>query len=397
MLIVLFSILILAEAENDVQVVQVKEPTPIPTFVEPETKQEPEEPELSRAEATPTASIPPDSVASFTYENTPEVEFPPAKRKRGRPAKVRPPVAFTEPGTPISNADPQNLVTPTALPQLLADGDENVPVEIDQAGESKVTPTGFLAGGRDYALKTFTVIGHGEKLFMLATEVARLTGYRDSYLFFLRNRTLRKVVTTQTEKEDLIGQEVIPFSYRSRQISVVTARSVFMQFGHRVIVNGQRIRDDYFEERARKDHHIEAHNNETRELRHQAALAAATAAMNSSGSHNSHLPPPAPVAIASSMSHSDILRAREYPLPKAKPPIFGAPWHEQYQPLTASLMLEKAQAAMRYNTLVAGERKSRAKMWKEWWTPSSTQESTKEEPQQTNEGSEEQGWTGGYH
>jgi Chromatin remodelling complex Rsc7/Swp82 subunit len=392
-----FSILILAEAGNEAQNVQAKEPIPIPKVVEPETKREPEEPELSRTEATPTASIPPDSVASFTYENTPEVEFPPAKRKRGRPAKIRPPVVFTEPGTPINNTDPQSLVTPTALPQLIADGDENAPVEIDQAGESKVTPIGYLAGGREYALKTFTIIGHGEKLFMLATEVARLTGYRDSYLFFLRNRTLRKVVTTQTEKEDLISQDVIPFSYRSRQISVVTARSVFMQFGHRVIANGQRIRDDYFEERARKDHHIETHNNEARELRHQAALAAATAAMNANNAHNSHLPLPAPVAIASSMSHSDIHRPREYPLPKAKPPIFGAPWHEQYQPLTASLMLEKGQAVMRYNTLIAGERKSRTKMWKEWWTPSSAREPTQAEPQQTNEGSGEQGWNGGYH
>jgi len=198
---------------------------------------------------------------------------------------------------------------------------------MDTAGETKVTPIGFLAGGREYALKTFTIIGHGDKLFMLATEVARLTGYRDSYLFFLRNRTLRKVVTTQTEKEDLISQEVIPFSYRSRQISVVTARSVFIQFGHRVILGGQRIRDDYYEERARKDHHVEMHANEGRELRHQAAVAAATAAMNTSNTHNSHLPPPAPLAIASSTAHSDVLQSRKYPLLKPRPPMLGAPWH----------------------------------------------------------------------
>ena len=346
-----------------------KEPTPLPTIVEPQPQPEPDN--FSRAEATPSASVPPDSIASFTYENTPELEFPPVKRKRGRPAKIRPPVVFTEPGTPASTADPQNLVAPTALPQLMADGDENAPVEVDAAGETKVTPSGYLAGGREYALKTFTIIGHGEKLFMLATEVARLTGYRDSYLFFLRNRTLRKVVTTQTEKEDLISQEVIPFSYRSRQISVVTARSVFIQFGHRVILNSQRVRDDYYEERARKDHHVEMHANEGRELRHQAAVAAATAAMNTTNTHNAHLPPPAPLAIASSTPHSDLHRPREYPLPKAKPPIFGAPWHEHYQPLSASVMLEKAQAVMRYNSLIAGERKTRANMWKEWWVPAS--------------------------
>ena len=368
------------------------EPTPPPTIVEPQP--EPEQP--SRIEATPTASIPPESIASFTYENTPEVEFPPTKRKRGRPAKVRPPVAFTEPNTPVSTADPQSLVTPSSMPQFMPDGDENAPVEIDQLGEAKVSPDGYLAGGRAYALKTFHITGHGDKLFMLATEVARLTGYRDSYLFFLRNRTLRKVVTTQVEKEDLISQEVIPFSYRSRQISVVTARSVFVQFGHRVIVNGQRIADDYYEERARKDANAEMSVNEGRELRHQAAVAAATAAMNAQNTHNAHLPAPVPVAIASSAPHSDILRPREYPLPKAKPPIFGAPWQEHYQPLSATLMLEKAQAVMRYNSLIAGERKTRANMWKDWWVPHSAR--VKPEIQLPNEAPiVQQGWPGGYH
>jgi hypothetical protein len=348
-------------------------------------------------EATPRASMAPDSIASFTYENTPEIDsFPPAKRKRGRPAKPRPPLVYTEPNTPGSSADPQSLVTPSGLTQIMLEGDENAPVEIDHAGETKVTTTGYLGGGREYALKTFQVIGHGDKLFMLATEVARLTGYRDSYLFFLRNRTLRKVVTTQTEKEDLINQEVIPFSYRSRQISVVTARSVFIQFGHRVILNGQRVRDDYYEDRARKDHHSEMHISEGRELRHQAAVAAATAAINTTNTHNAHPPPPAPVAIASSMAHSDAPRMREWhPLPKAKPPIYsGAPWHEHYQPLTAAVMVEKAQAVMRYNSLISAERKTRSNMWKDWWTPQSAR--LEPDPQQ-NEPQLQPGWQGGYH
>lgn len=368
-----------------------REPTPAPTIVEPQP-----EPEPHRIEATPTASIPPESIASFTYENTPEVEFPPAKRKRGRPAKVRPPVVYTEPSTPVSTTDPQALVTAASAPQLMPDGDENAPVEIDPLGEAKVSPDGYLAGGRAYALKTFQIIGHGDKLFMLATEVARLTGYRDSYLFFLRNRTLRKVVTTQTEKEDLINQEVIPFSYRSRQISVVTARSVFVQFGHRVIVNGQRIIDDYYEERARKDANVESSVNEARELRHQAAVAAAAAAMNAQNVHNSHLPTPISVAIASSAPHSDFPKPREYPLPKAKPPIYGAPWQEHYTSLSATLMVEKTQAVMRYNSLIGGERKTRANMWKEWWIPSSAR-ANPEIPQQNEAPIIQQGWQGVYH
>jgi hypothetical protein len=172
---------------------------------------------------------------------------------------------------------------------------------------------------------------------------------------------------------------------------------VFIQFGHRVIVNGQRIRDDYYEERARKDHHVETHHHDVRELRQQAALAAATAAISSTNTHNAHLPPPAPVAIAASGPHADIPRPREYPLPKAKPPVFGAPWHEHYQALSASMMLEKAQAVMRYNTLIAGERKTRTNMWDDWWTPASAR--VKPEDQQMDEGMvhQQQGWSGGYH
>ena len=85
---------------------------------------------------------------------------------------------------------------------------------------------------------------------MLTAEVSQHTGYCDFYLFFLCNRKLRKVVTTRTERDDLVRRQIIPFSYRYRHISIVSARSVFIQFGHRVIINGQRIQDDYYENKA---------------------------------------------------------------------------------------------------------------------------------------------------
>jgi hypothetical protein len=130
---------------------------------------------------------------------------------------------------------------PTDLPQPII-GD-CIEVRTDTPEEPIVTATGHLSGDLEYCLKTFTLLGRGETLFMLAAEVARLTGYRDSYLLFLRNRTLRKIVTTRAERDDLLQRGVIPFPYRYRHISVVTARSVFMQFGHRVILHDQRIQD----------------------------------------------------------------------------------------------------------------------------------------------------------
>lgn len=117
---------------------------------------------------------------------------------------------------------------------------------------------GNLTGTRTYRCRTFLVPHRGEKLFMLATECARVLGYRDSYLLFNKNRSLYKIIASQPEKDDLVAQEILPFSYRSRQIAIVTARSMFRQFGSRVIEGGRRVRDDYWETKARKQGFTEA-------------------------------------------------------------------------------------------------------------------------------------------
>ena len=136
--------------------------------------------------------------------------------------------------------------------QLGPEGDEYIPRETDPEGEKKVTPDGRLRETREYKCRTFLVPNRGDKLFMLATECARNLGYRDSYLLFNKNRSLYKIIATQHEKDDLIQQEILPYSYRSRQIAIVTAKSMFRQFGSRLITNGRRVRDDYWEGKARK-------------------------------------------------------------------------------------------------------------------------------------------------
>jgi hypothetical protein len=142
--------------------------------------------------------------------------------------------------------------------QLNESGDEYIPREIDEFGETKVMGNGQLLGNRQYRCRTFLVPNRGDKLFMLATECARVLGYRDSYLLFNKNRSLYKIIASQAEKDDLVQQEILPFSYRSRQIAIVTARSMFRQFGSRVIENGRRVRDDYWEQKARKQGFTEA-------------------------------------------------------------------------------------------------------------------------------------------
>ena len=77
---------------------------------------------------------------------------------------------------------------------------------------------------------------------MLATGCVRVLGYRDSYLLFNKNRTLHKLIATQAEKDDLIQREILSYSHRSRQIAIVNAKSIFRQFGSRVVEA-----DDVFE------------------------------------------------------------------------------------------------------------------------------------------------------
>ena len=174
--------------------------------------------------------------------------------------------AYSAPQAPMPPKTTPTKSTLKALPtvrdhttdQLNPSGDEYIPREIDEFGEKKVSPNGQLLGGRIYRCRTFLVPNRGEKLFMLATECARVLGYRDSYLLFNKNRSLFKIIASQAEKDDLVHQEILPFSYRSRQIAIVTARSMFRQFGSRVIEGGRRVRDDYWETKARKQGFTEA-------------------------------------------------------------------------------------------------------------------------------------------
>lgn len=131
-------------------------------------------------------------------------------------------------------------------------GDEYIQTETDELGERKVLSNGQLLGGREYRIRTFNVPNRADELFMLATECSRVLGYRDSYTLFNRNKSLYQIIANQVVKDDLVTQEILPYSYKSRQIAIVTARSIFQQFGSRVIVNGRRVRDDYWESRARK-------------------------------------------------------------------------------------------------------------------------------------------------
>lgn len=277
--------------------------------------------------------------------------------------------------------------------QLSPEGDEYVPRERDDAGEQKVSAQGHPLGGREYKIRTFFVPGRGDKLFMLATECARVLGYRDSYLLFNKNRSLFKIIATQPEKDDLIHQEILPYSYRSRQIAIVTAKSMFRQFGSRVVQNGRRVRDDYWEAKARKQGFTEEDlAGEKRPGAAKARDAAAAENVNvvaptlghqdiiySNGPlhpHGVHPYPPgnmpatiAPLPMIHLAPSSEDLRLRDYGnIPRPRQEITGAAYQDRTQHSNASEIMNQAAHTADMNKAINQQRMIRSRGLEDHWT-----------------------------
>ena len=211
----------------------------------------------------------------------PEVEAPPRKRRLGRPPKNKPPGwdddvgRASDAGTPRGRGRGRggfrgggrwkNRGGPSHVTQQPIDKegnmmnvvDDEVDLPEDEEGEKKVDKMGHLQDGREYRCRTFTIPGREERLYMLSTEPARCVGFRDSYLFFSKHKKLYKIIISDDEKLEMIERELIPHSYKGRAIGICTARSVFREFGARIIVGGKRVIDDYEVAAAKADGVIE--------------------------------------------------------------------------------------------------------------------------------------------
>ena len=211
----------------------------------------------------------------------------PRRRRPGRPPKNRPPdweAPLMEDGEGHARADVSTPVKrrgrgrpagggrwgrskggPSHVSQVPVDKDGNLMQVVDDEvvlpedpeGEQKVDKLGNLLGGREYRVRTFKIGGRGDREYMLSTEPARCIGFRDSYLFFQKHKMLYKIILTQDEKMDLIARDLMPHSYKGRAIGVVTARSVFREFGAKIIIGGRKVIDDYYAKEARERGDVE--------------------------------------------------------------------------------------------------------------------------------------------
>ncbi|SCU89808.1 LANO_0D06502g1_1 [Lachancea nothofagi CBS 11611] len=193
----------------------------------------------------------------------------PTQPRRGRPPKRKNIVNVVETALPIIDSSKANSDgnggnnNGFKRPHLSFPVDESgnpLPVINDEyalpddpEGDTKINRDGDLLGGRQFLVRSFTVASRGERKYMLSTEPARAVGFRDSYLFFQYHPNLYKLTISQEERDDLIHRGVIPYSYRTRTITLVTARGVFKEFGAKIIVEGKNITDDYYVGRLREE------------------------------------------------------------------------------------------------------------------------------------------------
>ncbi|KAL5336478.1 chromatin remodelling complex Rsc7/Swp82 subunit-domain-containing protein [Aspergillus crustosus] len=241
-----------------------------------------QEPEEDAAETPAQDFNPPSRPDTPTHIGPGRPSAIPRKRRIGRPPKNRPPdwdtpadgSAPIHVGTPVKRRRGRPAASggrwgrgrgPSHVTQVPIDKegnmmdviDDEVALPDDPEGETKVDKNGVLKGDREYRVRTFTILNRGERHYMLSTEPARCIGFRDSYLFFQKHKLLYKIIIDDDAKRDLIERDIIPHSYKGRAIGVVTARSVFREFGAKIIVGGRKVTDDYHTQAARERGDVE--------------------------------------------------------------------------------------------------------------------------------------------
>ncbi|KAI8319480.1 chromatin remodelling complex, RSC SWI/SNF subunit Rsc7/Swp82, partial [Martensiomyces pterosporus] len=120
--------------------------------------------------------------------------------------------------------------------------------EKDEDGERKIDRNGCLLGGREFICPVFLspYRKNKQRQYVLTMDCCRFTGARDSYMLFKQHPHMRRVETTQEERDLLAESRMIPKVTRFRPIAMITARTAFREFGSRIVKNGRYVIDDYW-------------------------------------------------------------------------------------------------------------------------------------------------------
>jgi chromatin structure-remodeling complex protein RSC7 len=138
-------------------------------------------------------------------------------------------------GGPIGGGKPFRKINGKVY---VIEGDEFI-TEEDPKGNTKIDAAGRLLGGRRFKAQTFNLPQrHPEKMFMLAIDAARTSGFRDSLYYFRRNPLAFKLNATQPEKDYLIEIGKLGPHLRTRSVTLITARSAYKLHGAKMLIGG---------------------------------------------------------------------------------------------------------------------------------------------------------------
>ncbi|KAI9438199.1 chromatin remodelling complex Rsc7/Swp82 subunit-domain-containing protein [Lactarius indigo] len=147
-----------------------------------------------------------------------------------------------EEGTPGAEGGVLHDEEPFSIVQgkvYVIEGDEFV-TEDDPKGDTKIDRNGNLLGGRRFKAQTFNLPNrHPERMYMLAIDAARTSGFRDSLYYFRRNPLAHKLNATPSEKEYLIEIGKLGSHLRTRSVTLITARSAFKLHGSKTLIDGR--------------------------------------------------------------------------------------------------------------------------------------------------------------
>lgn len=175
----------------------------------------------------------------------------------------------SEGGGPIGGGKPFRRINGKVY---VIEGDEFI-TEEDPKGNTKIDTAGRLLGGRRFKAQTFNLPQrHPEKMFMLAIDAARTSGFRDSLYYFRRNPLAFKLNATQPEKDYLIEIGKLGPHLRTRSVTLITARSAYKLHGAKMLIgawqvpicgppvltrlrptDGRWVVDDYYEDKVLED------------------------------------------------------------------------------------------------------------------------------------------------
>ena len=108
--------------------------------------------------------------------------------------------------------------------------------------EVRIVPSSFALprtqamSDRKFKAQTFQLPNrHPDRMYMLAIDAARTSGFRDSLYYFRRNPLAMKLNATQAEKEYLIEVGKLGSHLRTRSVTMITARSAYKLHGAKMV------------------------------------------------------------------------------------------------------------------------------------------------------------------